>query len=195
MNGFCHLITELLQQNGLEKEHIHIEKKLELPGYFRPTKKWDMVVLFEERLVAALEFKSMAGSFGNNFNNRAEEALGAGIDVKMAASKGAFGRDSRPWLGWLMLLEDSRKSTTPVSVKEPHFKVLPEFQGKSIAGRFELLLRKLVNEELFSAAALLMSSREAGQTGQYTEPVKDLAMRQFLSSLSGHVQRFRTQLR
>lgn len=191
MNGFCHLVGELLRANGFTDEHIHIEQKLELPGYFRPTKRWDMVVVFEGRLVAALEFKSMAGSFGNNFNNRAEEAIGTGTDMRVAIRQGALGAGARPWVGWLMLLEDSEESTRPATVKEPHFPVLPEFQNQSIAGRFAGLFRKLVEERLFDSTALLMCTRTAGQTGLYTEPHQDLAMKQFLSSLAGHLQQFR----
>jgi hypothetical protein len=189
MNGFCRLAQRVLQENGLTDENIHIERTLELPGYFRPTKKWDMVVVHKGRLIAALEFKSMAGSFGNNFNNRAEEAIGTGADMRQAIKKGVFGRGARPWIGWLMLLEESEDSMRPAQIKEPHFPALSEFQGKSIAGRFEVLLRKLVHEGLFDAAGLLMCTRQGGQRGQYTEPVKDLAMEQFLSSLAGHLRK------
>jgi len=41
-----------------------------------------MLVINEGRLIAALEFKSHVGpSFGNNFNNRAEEAIGTAHDL------------------------------------------------------------------------------------------------------------------
>lgn len=189
MNGFCRLVQHLLLENGITDENIHLERTLELPGYFRPTKKWDMVVVHKEKLIAALEFKSMAGSFGNNFNNRAEEAIGTGADMRLAIKKGVFGRGARPWIGWLMLLEASEDSTRPAQIREPHFPALPDFQGKSIAGRFEVLLRKLVGEGLFDSAALLMCTREGGQRGLYTEPVQDLGMGQFLSSLAGHIRK------
>ncbi|MEZ6066639.1 MAG: PaeR7I family type II restriction endonuclease [Planctomycetaceae bacterium] len=54
-----------------------LRTSIELPGYFRPEKKWDLVAVDEGVLVAAIEFKSQIGpSFGNNFNNRSEEAIG-----------------------------------------------------------------------------------------------------------------------
>ncbi|MEE4605477.1 MAG: PaeR7I family type II restriction endonuclease, partial [Desulfobacteraceae bacterium] len=82
-----------------------------MPGYFRPTKLWDLLVMNEGRLVAALEFKSQVGpSFGNNFNNRTEEALGTAHDLWTAYREGAFGEQTRPFVGWLMLLEDAPKS-------------------------------------------------------------------------------------
>jgi hypothetical protein len=43
---------------------------MELPGYFRPTKEWDLLVILDGNLLASIEFKSQIGpSFGNNYNN------------------------------------------------------------------------------------------------------------------------------
>lgn len=48
--------------------------------YFRPNKKWDLLVVDNNELVIAIEFKSQVGpSFGNNFNNRTEEAMGSAV--------------------------------------------------------------------------------------------------------------------
>jgi hypothetical protein len=93
----------------------------------------------------------------------------------------------RPWLGWVMLLEDCPKSRRPVSVAEPHFPVLPDFRGASYAKRYELLLRKLVLEKLYDRAAFLMATEAQGRRGEYTEPATDLSMRTFLVGLAGHV--------
>lgn len=189
MDGFCRLIHELLLNNGLQDGHIHLASKLELPGYFRPTKNWDMLVVHEGTLLAAMEFKSQRGpSFGNNFNNRAEEAIGTGHDLATAFREGALGKNhQRPWAGWVMLLEDCEASNSPVSVSESHFPVFPEFKGASYAMRYELLLRKLVTEKLYDASALLLATANGGPRGEYREPAGDLTMRKFLASLGGHV--------
>jgi hypothetical protein len=69
-------------ETGFAKESIRRRTNIELPGYYRPTKKWDLVVVDKSCLVAAIEFKSQAGpSFGNNINNRAEEAIGSAVDI------------------------------------------------------------------------------------------------------------------
>jgi hypothetical protein len=185
MMGFCALVQKLLTVNGVADLHIFVEKSLGLPGYFRPTKTWDMLVVNKEHLVAAIEFKSQRGpSFGNNFNNRTEEAIGTATDLWTAYREGAFGKKPRPWLGWVMLLEDCPGSTKPVRVDEPHFKVFPEFRGASYAQRYELLLRRLVREKLFDSSAFLMATEESGCEGIYTEPsADDLGMRQFLAGL------------
>lgn len=191
MNGFCALVNTLLVTNGLPEAHIYVNRRLELPGFFRPTKKWDMVVVSEGQLVAALEFKSQRGpSFGNNFNNRAEEAIGTAKDLWTAFREGAFRKGPRPWLGWVMLLEDSAKSRQTVKVDEPHFPVFKEFKNTSYAQRYELLLRRLVREKLYDSAALLMATREGGAQGRYAEPAADLRIKPFLAALAGHVGAF-----
>jgi restriction endonuclease XhoI-like protein len=65
------LVVEILIEAGLPPADIRTRLALELPGYFRPEKKWDLLVISSGRLAAAIEFKSQVGpSFGNNFNNR-----------------------------------------------------------------------------------------------------------------------------
>jgi len=86
-----------------------------------------------------------------------------------------------------MLLEDCPKSQSSVKIHEPHFKVFPEFKDSSYAKRYEILLRKLVREELYTRAALLLSRKTSGKRGRYTEPAKDLRARDLFASLAGHV--------
>lgn len=192
MDGFCELVSWLVQENGMPEASIHVRSSLEIPGFFRPTKMWDMLIVHGGRLAAAIEFKSQAGpSFGNNFNNRTEEALGNATDLWTAYREGAFGKNPpRPWLGWLMLLDDCEGSTKPVDFVEPHFKAFPEFRGASYARRYEVLLRKLLLEKLYDGAALLLASQAAGRRGQYREPADDLTMRRFLASLGAHLHVF-----
>ncbi len=188
MGGFCDLFEWVLEANGLRSASIFRESDLELPGYFRPNKQWDMIVVDDGKLVAAIEFKSQRGpSFGNNFNNRTEEALGTAADLWTAFREGALGgHGERPWLGWVMLLEEAPGSTRPVAVKEPHFEVFPEFHGASYAKRYELKLRKLVAERHYTAASLLLTTEAAVEDGRSREPAPDLGMKQMLASLAGH---------
>ncbi|MGH7788760.1 MAG: PaeR7I family type II restriction endonuclease [Candidatus Binatia bacterium] len=189
MDGFCELVNWVVRENGMPDASVYTRSRLQLPGFFRPTKKWDLIVVHGEQLVAAVEFKSQAGSFGNNLNNRTEEALGNAVDLWTGFREGAFGEGRpRPWVGWVMLLEDCPQSTRPVGVAEPHFKVFPEFRGTSYAKRYELLLRKLVLERHYDGAALIMSTRAAARSGRFREPAADLTMRRVLAGIGGHVQ-------
>ena len=184
MDGFVNLVLALLCEAGIKKACVYCERKLEVPGYFRPEKQWDLVVVVDGTMLASIEFKSQVGpSFGNNFNNRTEEALGSATDLWAAYREGAFRESQRPWIGYLMLLEDNAKSTCPISVREPHFKVFEEFRGTSYAKRYEILLTKLVRERLYDAACFLTSDRQRGRSGQYHEPAAELSFQNFVASL------------
>src|SRR4051794_30854606 len=75
------LVADILVEGGLNQVEIKTRTALELPGYYRPEKKWDLIVISKNQLVCAMEFKSQVGpSFGNNFNNRTEEAIGSAVD-------------------------------------------------------------------------------------------------------------------
>jgi hypothetical protein len=183
--GFGELVAELLVAAGLQHATVYWQKKTEIPGWFRAEKNWDLLVVADGKLVAIVEFKSQVGSFGNNFNNRTEESLGNATDLWAAYAEGAFKPSEKPWLGYLMMLEDAPGSTSSVRVKEPHFKVFQEFQNASYAKRYELLLTKLVRSRLYDACCFLMSSRTNGIKGEYREPNEELSFRNFVISLLG----------
>jgi hypothetical protein len=191
MNGFIELLTRLVIEAGVDRSHIYYRQSLELPGYFRPNKKWDFLVVANGALVAALKAKSQAGpSFGNNFNNRTEEAMGSALDLWTAFREQAFGSAVRPWIGYMFLLEDCPRSTTPVSVNEPHFKVFPEFRNSSYAQRYQLFCRRLVLEKHYDSSAFLMSDPKGGLAGAYSEPASDLTFQTFANSLVARVAAF-----
>jgi hypothetical protein len=52
------LVSDILCEAGLKRLDVRTRTSLELPGYFRATKKWDLIVVSEGRLVLAMEFKS-----------------------------------------------------------------------------------------------------------------------------------------
>lgn len=189
MDGFIALVIAVVRANGLADATIRRGRALlMLPGYFRPTKLWDLLVIHRGRLVAAVECKSQVGpSFGNNFNNRAEEAIGTALDFQVADREGAFGECSRPFTGWLMLVEDAPGSQRPVSDVSPHFPVLPEFQGASYQQRYHLLCQRLVREQLYSAACVITSPRTAVDDGQYVELGDVTGLRSFVAALAGHI--------
>lgn len=183
MDGFVALVRDLLEESGVERPLVYCERHMELPGWFRPEKKWDLLVVVESCLIAAIEFKSQVGSFGNNFNNRTEEAVGSAADLWAAYREGAFKPSARPWLGYLMLLEDAPGSTRAVKAQEPHFKVFEEFKAASYARRYEILLTKLVRERLYDATCFLMSNSSEGVKGEYSEPLPELSFANFIASL------------
>lgn len=189
MDGFVELVVDIIRANGLADAAIHQRKALlALPGYFRPTKLWDLLVFCEGRLVAAIELKSHVGpSFGNNFNNRTEEAIGTAHDFWTAYREGALGQQPPPFAGWLMLVEDDAGSRAPVQEKSPHFPVFREFKGASYLERYDILCQRLTQEQLYTAAAVITTSRDAVGSGQYGELSPMTGLKNFVTSLAGHV--------
>jgi hypothetical protein len=183
MDGFVSLVRDYLCENGLPKTQVHCEKRIELPGWYRPEKKWDLLVVEDGQFLAGIEFKSQVGSFGNNYNNRTEEAIGSACDLWAAYREGAFKPSARPWLGYMMLLEDAPGSSRAVRAQEPHFKVFPEFKNASYAKRYEILLTKLVRERLYDSACFLLSDSKDGLKGSYKEPAVELNFEKFMTSL------------
>lgn len=191
-DGFIELFADLVIQAGIPSQCIFRKKAVELPGFFRPTKEWDLLVVKDDMLVAAIEAKSQVGpSFGNNFNNRTEEALGSALDLWTAFRERAYLNSPPPFLGYCFMLEDCDASNRPVKVQEPHFKVLPEFANASYMERYRLFCRKLVLERYYTASAFLASSAEMGVRGRFHMPDEDLSMERFAKSLLSHVLQFR----
>jgi len=188
MDGFSRTISKLLVDAGIDENEIFQRISVELPGFFRPTKEWDIVVVSDNNLIAAIELKSQVGpSFGNNFNNRTEEALGTAMDIWTAYREGAFRTSPAPWLGYLLLLEYCPESRKPVGVREPHFSVFPEFIKASYSKRYELFCRKLVLERQYNSACFITADRSSSDLEKnYTEPAEDLSGNRFLTGLLGH---------
>lgn len=191
MDGFIDLFTELITQAGIPPQYVFRKKAVELPGFFRPTKEWDILVVRDRTLIAAIEAKSQVGpSFGNNFNNRTEEAMGSALDLWTAFRERAYLESPQPFLGYFFMLEDCEASNRPVNVQEPHFKVFPEFVGASYMRRYELFCRKLVLERHYTASAFITSSGQDGLNGVFKTPADDLSIERFAKILSAHVATF-----
>jgi len=193
------LISDILIAAGLDRIDIKTRTSLELPGYYRPEKKWDLVVVARGQLVTVIEFKSQVGpSFGNNFNNRSEEAIGSASDLWVAFREGRFGTAPPPFLGYFFLLEDCPAVHRPVKHTEPYFQVDPAFQGApnangkpggvSYSTRYEILCRRLIRERLYTAACLTLSANAKPAT--LSHPAKDLTFQRFAAALQGHVVTF-----
>lgn len=189
MDGFIALVLDIVRANGLAHAYIHQQRAvLTLPGYFRPTKLWDLLVMHKGKLIAAIEMKSQVGpSFGNNFNNRTEEAIGTGHDFWTAYREEAFGKQPRPFVGWLMLVEDAPGSRAAVKDRSPHFPIFKEFVGASYLKRYDLLCQKLVQEQLYTTAAVIASPRSAVQTGEISAMSSMTDLKTFVTSLAGHI--------
>lgn len=189
MSALETLLTDVLLAAGLSPADIRARTSLELPGYYRPEKKWDLLVVADGQLLLAVEFKSQVGpSFGNNFNNRTEEAIGNAEDIWTAYREGRFGRHAAPFLGYFFLLEDCPRVHAPVSNSQPYFQVDPVFKGASYAKRYEVLCERLTLERKYTATCLTLATNE--NPSQVSHPDESVGFSQFAAAVDGHVRTF-----
>lgn len=187
LDGFLWVVRDLLKDAGIANAQVFTGQiDSYLPGYFRPTKRWDLLAVADGNLVACIEVKSHAGpSYGNNFNNRIEEAVGNAHDFWRAYKEGAFKTPLKPFLGYLMLLEHDTASTKPLKENEPHYKVLPEFKSASYAKRYQIFCEKAFREGLYDATAFLMSNKAGGLKGEFIEPSPELSFKKLAAAING----------
>jgi hypothetical protein len=130
-----------------------------LPGYYRPTKKWDLVAYHQGLPIVVVELKSQNGpSYGNNANNRVEEALGNAVDLARTCESGLL--PMRPWTGYVFVLEDDSESRITRGSKDRGFHPKDEvFSDWSYADRIRILCQRLVEDNLYDAAWAVATSR------------------------------------
>lgn len=188
MDGFCHLIQEVIRRNGLPDAEILTKgTATTLPGYFRPAKKWDVVIYNEGRLIGAVEFKSMRRSFGKNINNRAEEALGSAIDLRYVFKHGALKGKPKPFIGYIILAAITDESIRHRLAKKTRLGIDREFQDASYAKRYVTMCTRLVKSEVYSATALLCCDRRRGHDGHYESMGMETSLEKFIEVLGAHI--------
>lgn len=174
MNGLQAAVAAIWKTDPDLRFEIRTAGATSLPAYFRASKNWDLLVLHRGSLVGTMEFKSQRGpSFGNNFNNRTEEALGLAADSQMAAERGLFGH-LKPWFGFVMLVERAPDSIRPIGVpKNMPFPADEVFEGASYIDRYRIFFERMVAEGNYDAAALITAA--VGSTA-YQEPSAALSL-------------------
>ena len=180
------LVRDIFVDAGIPPENVHCNSKLEIPGFYRPQKKWDVVVVHKGVLVAAVEFKSILGSYSNNMNNRTEESLGNATDLLEAAEQGLIGTRP-PWLGFVFFMQDDDKSRGGGKrLTQPHFKVDKEFLGATYQQRAATWLRRLLMKRLYNAAWYAVVDPAQGVAGVH-EPDPELSWAKFEAAIRGRV--------
>ena len=183
LDAFAELLKTIAIENGIPEECIYTSQAY-LPGFFRSSKNWDFLIIApNKKLIAAVELKSQIGSYGNNFNNRTEEALGDAVDLWTAFRENQFPGQSAPWVGYLTVVGKDEGSTSPVRNNEPHYPVLPEFQDATYLDRYRILCQKLILERHYSMAALICTSGPE----HHEDVSEDTSIDRFLQSFIGHL--------
>lgn len=170
MDEFAYVIEQIFIAEGIRSDYVHVGRGLTIPGYFRPTKDWDVVVCNGHELGALIELKSQVGSLGKNFNNRAEEAIGNAKDVRVAFTNDLLGTEA-PFVAFLMVIEDCDDMVNSRTTRSKYFAVDPELRDTPFAVRWQRLLSRLVREQLYDAACLLPTTRDATERVQVDDEV------------------------
>jgi hypothetical protein len=161
-NPVVNLIARFFTDAGYPASSIGATgAKTNLPAYYRPAKAWDLVVVHRGVLVAAIELKALGGpSFGNNYNNRVEEALGNANDLARAHLASLTGPEV-PWLGYFFMMQDHAKSRRPCrSPNGKSFAYEDIWRGRSYQERFSVTGERLLDERVYDAVCYLVSSAE-----------------------------------
>jgi hypothetical protein len=210
LDAFVDLLTWVVHNNGLPDAIVLTGREAQVPGFFRPAKSWDVLITDQGVLVAAIELKSIADSFGKNANNRNEEALGSGVDIKESFEEDAFEGLTRLFTGYIILVEDCEDTLTSVQIQMKHFRAMeafmlepetreknyikngkgefPSIDGVSYMKRFDILCRRLMQKNLYTAASVVKTPRSAINDGKYSSVTRDTSIKAFLASLASHVE-------
>jgi hypothetical protein len=190
MDGFADLITDIVSNNGLSKSSVlwQQDQHVSLPGHFFSTQLWDLVVVNEGKLVAAIKLNyQLRGSIDNHDTRDYREVLSMSMELRAAYRQGIFRETRKPFVGYLVLIEDAPTLRKPINDVSPFFPLLPEFRGASYAERINILSEKLMVENLYSAVAVILSPRSASKSGKYSEMSAMTGLKAFVATLAGHV--------
>lgn len=154
MDGFSKMIAK-----ALENYDVEVHKNYKVLGFFRPAKRWDLVVTRGDQILAAIEYKSQVGeSTRKNFNNRLEEAVGSAYDFKMAEKNGVISTPGNAWLGYLFVLESTPEVMNgkggSLSVFENYSNSFNQLEGNLYDKASLLLVNRGNNEVSFGQQSL-----------------------------------------
>jgi hypothetical protein len=133
------------------------DKEAVVAGYFRVAKSWDVVCRDSSgRPRICVEFKSQVDSYGNNENNRYEEALGSGLDIRAR-----HGGDAA--LGFVLVIcdEPQTRAITRPRVEDADSRFLETSHiDRRIVFAERIVEYQLNERSLYDAAAVLLVRRD-----------------------------------
>jgi Restriction endonuclease XhoI len=186
LGGFGQLVMRLFLDAGVPVSSIKTGRPT-LPGYYRVAKQWDLVVVYGNYLLAAIEFKSQVGSVGKNYNNRFEEALGSATDVQAAQQEyQAFG-ELPPWLAYVFVLQEDDETEKRRGPIRTLFQHDPEFDGLSYNQRYQMMIKRFISHEIYHAGWFLTTKRTRDGAVTYLEPLATACAATLAEAIAGRV--------
>lgn len=185
MAPFEALVRKVVRDAGIVTD-VQPSERTYLPGYYRETKSWDVVLQYKGHALAIIEAKSQGSSLANNFNNRVEEAIGQAADVWKSHERGLLVSGLRPWIGYVMVVEETAKTVEPKNLLAgkavPAGMVVdPVFNGMSYADRYAMAFKRLDQERMLDATCVAITSSSTS----YSYPNHWLSFNGFAAQLWG----------
>lgn len=187
LNPVAQTIRAELIDAGYHEHEVYYEGGcLRLPGWFRPSKDWDLLAFDDGDLLAVLELKSINSSFGNNANNRTEESLGSAVDAAHAIKNSLIPFQSPPpVLGYVLVVRLCSESTKPGEVSLSTVYPVDEiYLHASYFKRLCVMCRRLLAERIYQAVWIVGVNPE---TGEVSEPETDLTYEKFMAALKSQL--------
>ncbi|MET7993104.1 PaeR7I family type II restriction endonuclease [Amycolatopsis sp. NPDC005232] len=189
LGTFTQLLADLFTQAGIAKADIKSGRPY-LPGYYRARKEWDLVVTYRGHLLAAIELKSQVGGVQKNINNRFEEALGTATDTLFAQRKNqAFGTVP-PWLGYVLVLEETGETEQKDRMTKALFPTDEEFNGGSYNDRYQIMLSRFLSDQVYNAGWFITTrnpSDGVDPSVTYSEPLAIATAEAFVAAIEGRI--------
>lgn len=122
LDGLLGVLGAVATHCGLPASAVRLRGRAPrtVPGHFATGCAWDAVVVEAGRLravvgVSAHSLRTSGGAAA--LNAHALQVVGAAVDLAAAAASGALGPEAvtrRPFVGWLMVLEDTPEAHAPL---------------------------------------------------------------------------------
>lgn len=164
MARIVEIILDDLIARGFNKDELaYLKSFVTLPGYLRVAKQWDILCFDQSDLIAAIELKSINVSFGNNINNRVEEAIGNAIDLNQAAIHGLIPWTVRPPARcYGLIVRDCEESRKPVRSRAARYPIDSAFDRTNYQEQFRIMGRRFLSEHIYEAVWLAIVDPDRG---------------------------------
>ena len=181
------IIKNDLIECGFSNDEVYYKDKcLRLPGWYRPSKDWDLLAFDKESLLAILELKSINSSFGNNANNRSEESLGSAIDAAYAIKNELIPFScAPPLLGYVLIVRICDDSTREGAKSQKSvYPIDSVFCNTSYFQRLTILCRRLLAERIYQSVWVVGVDPV---NNEIIEPDPDLTYEKFVAAIKGQL--------
>ncbi|MEU3452400.1 PaeR7I family type II restriction endonuclease [Micromonospora sp. NPDC006766] len=92
----------------------------------------------------------------------------------------------RPWLGYVLLLEEAAGSTRKGRTRSGTLPVDPVFVDTSYLDRYAILCKRLMSAGLYDATCLVTSSREP--EAPIRQPDPEIGFAAFVGAIAAHIE-------